>query len=87
MLLFGFFLINVMFSFRAFSRISFAFEVLKHIGDRISLTMKEVDQETGADLFPRSNVSGVAEAERDAARNPDRPINDTGLLEIGGWFC
>lgn len=45
-------------------------------GGRISLTMKDVDQETGEDLNPTRNpVEGSpTEFEREAARNPDRPV-------------
>jgi len=49
-------------------------KVLGHTGHRISLSMKEVDQETGADLYPR-NADATADpsAGTGGALNPSRP--------------
>ncbi|XP_076300422.1 ATP-dependent RNA helicase DHX8-like [Lasioglossum baleicum] len=57
-------------------------KVLNIGGQKVSLSMKDVDQETGRDLNP---VVAVAKTEEDEKhlRNPDRP---TSLLELqGNW--
>lgn len=57
-------------------------KVLNIGGQKVSLSMKDVDQETGRDLNP---VVAVAKPEEDEKhlRNPDRP---TSLLELqGNW--
>uniref|UniRef100_A0A914WHZ1 RNA helicase n=1 Tax=Plectus sambesii TaxID=2011161 RepID=A0A914WHZ1_9BILA len=56
-------------------------KVLKYLNNRVSLTMKEVDQTTGEDLNPREpspDADAIMEADRDAARNPDRPAPKIG---------
>ncbi|XP_059812511.1 ATP-dependent RNA helicase DHX8 isoform X1 [Hypanus sabinus] len=51
-------------------------KVLSFTGSKTSLSMKDVDQETGEDLNPnrRRNVGGESNEEA-AMRNPDRPSN------------
>lgn len=58
-------------------------KVLSLTGQKVSLSMKDVDQETGEDLNPTSHSSLLArEREEEAAhRNPDRP---TSLLDLQG---
>jgi len=57
-------------------------KVLSVSGQKVSLSMKDVDQETGRDLNP---VSSIIKAEEDEKhlRNPDRP---TSLLELQGNY-
>lgn len=52
-------------------------KVMSMAGQKVSLSMKEADQETGADLNPASH-SHLNDDARD--RNPDRPIPGTSLL-------
>ncbi|XP_055306636.1 ATP-dependent RNA helicase DHX8 [Sitodiplosis mosellana] len=54
-------------------------KVISIAGQKMSLTMKEVDQETGADLNPASH-SHMNDEMRD--RNPDRPMASTSLLQL-----
>ncbi|KAJ8346247.1 hypothetical protein SKAU_G00304400 [Synaphobranchus kaupii] len=51
-------------------------KVLSFTGSKTSLSMKDVDQDTGEDLNPnrRRNVGGEG-GEENAMRNPDRPAN------------
>uniref|UniRef100_A0A8C2EJN1 ATP-dependent RNA helicase DHX8 n=1 Tax=Cyprinus carpio TaxID=7962 RepID=A0A8C2EJN1_CYPCA len=51
-------------------------KVLSFTGSKTSLSMKDVDQDTGEDLNPnrRRNVGGDGQ-EESAMRNPDRPTN------------
>uniref|UniRef100_A0A4W4FHK1 RNA helicase n=1 Tax=Electrophorus electricus TaxID=8005 RepID=A0A4W4FHK1_ELEEL len=51
-------------------------KVLSFTGSKTSLSMKDVDQDTGEDLNPnrRRNVAGEGQ-EESAMRNPDRPTN------------
>lgn len=44
-------------------------------GNRISLSMKDVNQLTGEDLNPLLNekTEDLSDTERETARNPDRP--------------
>ncbi|XP_067003778.2 ATP-dependent RNA helicase DHX8 [Anabrus simplex] len=58
-------------------------KVLSFTGQKVSLSMKDVDQETGEDLNPTSNnmLMGRDRDEEQAHRNPDRP---TSLLELQG---
>jgi len=58
-------------------------KVISYAGTKVSLSMKEVNQETGEDLNPReaSPSFDLLEREREAARNPDRPM---GGLNFGG---
>ncbi|XP_016412673.1 ATP-dependent RNA helicase DHX8-like [Sinocyclocheilus rhinocerous] len=51
-------------------------KVLSFTGSKTSLSMKDVDQDTGEDLNPnrRRNVGGEGQ-EESAMRNPDRPTN------------
>lgn len=59
-------------------------KVMSVAGQKVSLSMKEADQETGADLNPGSHahLRGDADATRD--RNPDRPVGGTALLQLEG---
>lgn len=55
-------------------------KVMSVTGQKVSLSMKEVDQETGQDLNPLSHV-----AENDTKdRNPDRPVGGTSMLHLQG---
>lgn len=54
-------------------------KVMSVAGQKVSLSMKEVDQETGADLNPASH-SHLRDEARD--RNPDRPMAGTSLLHL-----
>ncbi|GLH04522.1 ATP-dependent RNA helicase DHX8 [Gryllus bimaculatus] len=58
-------------------------KVLSFTGQKVSLSMKDVDQETGEDLNPSSNnlLLGKDRDEEQAHRNPDRP---TSLLDLQG---
>lgn len=56
-------------------------KVLSISGQKVSLSMKDVDQETGKDLNPV--VMKTAEEEEKHLRNPDRP---TSLLELQGNY-
>lgn len=57
-------------------------KVLNIGGQKVSLSMKDVDQETGRDLNPVVTVTKTEEDEKHL-RNPDRP---TSLLELqGNW--
>ncbi|XP_043483846.1 ATP-dependent RNA helicase DHX8 [Leptopilina heterotoma] len=53
-------------------------KVLSISGQKVSLSMKDVDQDTGRDLNPVINVTRTEEDEKHL-RNPDRP---TSLLEL-----
>ncbi|XP_035740452.1 ATP-dependent RNA helicase DHX8-like [Vespa mandarinia] len=57
-------------------------KVLNVGGQKVSLSMKDVDQETGRDLNPVVAVNKIEEDEK-YLRNPDRP---TSLLEIQGTW-
>lgn len=59
-------------------------KVMSVAGQKVSLSMKEVDQETGADLNAGSHahLRGETDASRD--RNPDRPVGGTALLQLEG---
>lgn len=58
-------------------------KVLSFTGQKVSLSMKDVNQDTGEDLNPTSNnlLLGKDRDEEQAHRNPDRP---TSLLELQG---
>ncbi|XP_049808089.1 ATP-dependent RNA helicase DHX8 [Schistocerca nitens] len=58
-------------------------KVLSCTGQKVSLSMKDVDQETGEDLNPTGNnlLLNKDRDEEQAHRNPDRP---TSLLELQG---
>ncbi|XP_011201703.2 ATP-dependent RNA helicase DHX8 [Bactrocera dorsalis] len=56
-------------------------KVMSIAGQKVSLSMKEVDQATGRDLNPLSHVAPEDEM-RD--RNPDRPYSGTSLLNLQG---
>ncbi|KAK3913291.1 ATP-dependent RNA helicase DHX8 [Frankliniella fusca] len=57
-------------------------KVTKVTGPKISLSMKDVDQDTGEDLNPAiSNPINRVDSEQAMHRNPDRP---TSLLELQG---
>ncbi|KAJ3033448.1 DEAH-box ATP-dependent RNA helicase prp22, partial [Rhizophlyctis rosea] len=48
-------------------------KVLSIAGTRLSLSMKDVDQQTGKDLTPHLRTKTTAEIESEQMRNPDRP--------------
>ncbi|KAG0230314.1 DEAH-box ATP-dependent RNA helicase prp22 [Actinomortierella wolfii] len=48
-------------------------KVMSITSNRLSLSMKDVDQKTGQDLSPHLRIRSEEEIARDAARNPDRP--------------
>ncbi|KAH0627004.1 hypothetical protein JD844_002358 [Phrynosoma platyrhinos] len=50
-------------------------KVLSFTGSKTSLSMKDVDQDTGEDLNPNRRRNLVGEAEETAMRNPDRPTH------------
>ncbi|KAI7876376.1 hypothetical protein K492DRAFT_231980 [Lichtheimia hyalospora FSU 10163] len=50
-------------------------KVMSVAGSRISLSMKDVDQDTGEDLSPNLRVRSKEEMETLASRNPDRPAS------------
>ncbi|XP_063696114.1 ATP-dependent RNA helicase DHX8 [Culicoides brevitarsis] len=52
-------------------------------GNKVSLSMKEVDQISGEDLNPASHSHLQAEKEF-SSRNPDRPIIGTDMLQLQG---
>ncbi|XP_036332943.1 ATP-dependent RNA helicase DHX8 [Rhagoletis pomonella] len=56
-------------------------KVMSIAGQKVSLSMKEVDQATGRDLNPLSHVAPDDDL-RD--RNPDRPYSGTSLLNLQG---
>ncbi|TPX59462.1 hypothetical protein PhCBS80983_g02474 [Powellomyces hirtus] len=49
-------------------------KVMTVAGNRIGLSMRDVDQATGADLTPHLRPKTREEMEADLTRNPDRPI-------------
>ncbi|KAJ3037230.1 DEAH-box ATP-dependent RNA helicase prp22 [Rhizophlyctis rosea] len=49
-------------------------KVMSTVGDRLRLSMKDVDQTTGKDLSPHLRVKTKEELEAERLRNPDRPI-------------
>lgn len=51
-------------------------------GQKVSLSMKEVNQENGVDLNPASHAHLRQDDARD--RNPDRPTGGTALLQLEG---
>ncbi|XP_055387520.1 ATP-dependent RNA helicase DHX8 [Condylostylus longicornis] len=56
-------------------------KVLSIVGQKVSLSMKDVDQETGRDLNPLSHAPDLNES---LDRNPDRPIGGTSMLHLQG---
>lgn len=58
-------------------------KVMSIAGQKVSLSMKEVDQDNGKDLNPESH--GHLKPENDARdRNPDRPVGGTSMLHLQG---
>lgn len=58
-------------------------KVMSVAGQKVSLSMKEVDQDTGADLNDSSHAHLRPESDtRD--RNPDRPVGGTSMLHLEG---
>lgn len=58
-------------------------KVMSIAGQKVSLSMKEVDQDNGEDLNPASH--GHLKPENDARdRNPDRPVGGTSMLHLQG---
>lgn len=53
--------------------------MLSFTGQKTSLSMKDVDQETGEDLNPNVAPVGGNVQEEDSMRNPDRPMS---LMEL-----
>lgn len=51
-------------------------------GQKVSLSMKDVDQVNGADLNPQSHSHFHSDELQN--RNPDRPINDSSILQLQG---
>ncbi|KAI8607813.1 hypothetical protein BC830DRAFT_71826 [Chytriomyces sp. MP71] len=49
-------------------------KVMSIAGNRIGLSMKDVDQETGKDLSPQLRVRTHEEMMQDSLRNPERPV-------------
>ncbi|KAJ3139705.1 DEAH-box ATP-dependent RNA helicase prp22 [Physocladia obscura] len=49
-------------------------KVMSIAGNRIGLSMKDVDQTTGQDLSPNLRVKTREEMELEATRNPERPV-------------
>lgn len=58
--------------------------MLSFTGQKTSLSMKDVDQETGEDLNPNVAPIGVSSLEEDSMRNPDRPMS---LMELTKGIC
>ncbi|XP_070505964.1 ATP-dependent RNA helicase DHX8 [Chironomus tepperi] len=56
-------------------------KVMSITGQKVSLSMKEVDQLTGADLNPLSHKPTEYDAD---ARNPDRPVAPMSMLSLPG---
>ena len=56
-------------------------KVMQITGQKVSLSMKEVDQFSGRDLDPLSHAPADDELE---ARNPDRPIGAMTMLHLDG---
>lgn len=54
-------------------------KVLSFTGQKTSLSMKDVDQDTGEDLNPNVAPMGGNSQDEDAMRNPDRPMS---LMEL-----
>lgn len=50
-------------------------KVMSVAGNRLGLSMKDVEQGTGRDLTPNLRVRSKEEIEAEAARNPERPVN------------
>ena len=48
-------------------------KVISMAGSRLSLSMKDADQETGADLFPQRSAEGRARAEEEARAESSNP--------------
>ncbi|XP_053672497.1 ATP-dependent RNA helicase DHX8 [Anopheles nili] len=58
-------------------------KVMSLAGNKISLSMKEVEQTTGRDLNPLSHAHLKESADTDATgRNPDRPMNVPSMLNL-----
>lgn len=58
-------------------------KVMSVAGQKVSLSMKEVDQDNGKDMNPASHAH--LRAENDARdRNPDRPAGGTSMLHLEG---
>ncbi|XP_055613923.1 ATP-dependent RNA helicase DHX8 [Uranotaenia lowii] len=57
-------------------------KVISIAGTKISLSMKDVDQQSGRDLNPLSHAH-LQENSDLASRNPDRPMNVPSILNLG----
>ena len=61
------------------------FKVLSIAGGKMSLSMRDADQETGEDLNPSANNRGAKNREDDLALvNPERPTGKHSLADIIG---
>ncbi|TPX30901.1 hypothetical protein SmJEL517_g05644 [Synchytrium microbalum] len=49
-------------------------KVMSVAGNRVGLSMKDVDQETGKDLTPHLRIKSAAEMAAEIGRNPDKPV-------------
>ncbi|GAB0088434.1 ATP-dependent RNA helicase DHX8 [Sergentomyia squamirostris] len=58
-------------------------KVISITGQKVSLSMRDVDQESGRDLNPSSHAHLLAENDL-RNRNPDRPIGGTSMLHLQG---
>uniref|UniRef100_A0A1B0CYN0 RNA helicase n=1 Tax=Phlebotomus papatasi TaxID=29031 RepID=A0A1B0CYN0_PHLPP len=58
-------------------------KVISVTGQKVSLSMRDVDQDTGRDLNPSSHAHLLAENDL-RNRNPDRPIGGTSMLHLQG---
>jgi ATP-dependent RNA helicase DHX8/PRP22 len=56
-------------------------KVISIVGAKMSLSMKEVDQETGVDLFPSRSKESIAELSNHIS-NPVRPSNEGNSMQI-----
>ncbi|XP_059620544.1 ATP-dependent RNA helicase DHX8 [Phlebotomus argentipes] len=58
-------------------------KVVSVTGQKVSLSMRDVDQDSGRDLNPSSHAHLLAENDL-RNRNPDRPIGGTSMLHLQG---
>uniref|UniRef100_A0A6B2EC10 RNA helicase n=1 Tax=Phlebotomus kandelakii TaxID=1109342 RepID=A0A6B2EC10_9DIPT len=58
-------------------------KVVSITGQKVSLSMRDVDQDSGRDLNPASHAHLLAENDL-RNRNPDRPIGGTSMLHLQG---
>ena len=58
-------------------------KVMSIAGQKVSLSMKEVDQDNGRDLNPASHAHLQPDNDL-SSRNPDRPVGGTSMLHLQG---